>query len=405
MKRYAILLAALLLLPLCAGCGKQTAEPETLADYMAAMTTERVADWDTGQYPDITLGRLVAAMNRAAAQQIPQAEAVAAGKNEGKLTWNIFFTDADGRSVMLTCNDAAADIVQLSVLDAANNRAFTDGKNAFFQDETLYGLVRHAQDSRKTLDDEDSVQHVLQMIGWPEKAELTTRIFTFDYLKVQVTNVYQTGKGVAQEDEDQTYEYDVYVVAPGATLTVLESAYIEDCEGETHAGWHYYTPEGGAGIGLWPDDTRPIEDGSFVGQSGVGVLSFRVLDGWLQAPSDDPVASVYAAITAEGQKDFVRSVRVDSVTLNEAETKQAAKDYADSGELAVITGWASDPLVNHIAVMDAAYFIEYDDLTLASLEGGNITQRFYLAQYFDGRWIIVDASERTVAAQEGGIAG
>lgn len=404
MKRYAILLAALLLLALCAGCGRQAAEPETLADYMAALTADDVADWNTEQYPDITLGRLVAAMNRAAAHQIPQAEAVAAGDSADKQSWSVFFTDADGRSVMLTCNDAAADIVQLSVLDAANNRAFTDGKNAFFQDETLYGLVRHAQDSLKTLDDEDSVQHVLQMIGWPEKAELTTKTFTFDYLKVQVTNVYQTGKGVAQEDENQTYEYDIYIVAPGATLTVLESAYIEDCEGETHAGWHYYTPEDGAWIGLWPDDTRPIEDGSFVGQSGVGVLSFRVLDGWLQAPSDDPVASVYAAITAEGQRDSVRSVRVDSVTRNEAETKQAAKDYADSGELAVITGWASDPLVNHVAVMDAAYWIEYDP-TLTSLEGGDITQRFYLAQDFDGRWIIVDAAERTAAAQEGGTAG
>ena len=404
MKRCAILLAALLLLALCAGCGQQTAEPETLADYMSALTADDITDWDTEQYPDITLGRLVAAMNRAAEHQLPQAEAVAAGKNEGKLTWNIFFTDVGGRSVMLTCNDAAADIVQLSVLDAAFNRAFTDGKNAFFQDETLYGLVRHAQDSLKTLDDEDSVQHVLQTIGWPEKAELTTRTFTFDYLKVQVTNVYQTGKGVAQEDEDQTYEYDIYIVAPGATLTVLESAYIEECEGETYAGWHYYSPEEGAWIGLWPGDTRPIEDNSFVGQSGVGVLSFRVLDDWLQAPSDDPVASVYAAITAEGQRDSVRSVRVDSVTLNETVTKQAAKDYADSGELAVITGWASDPLVNHVAVLDAAYFIEYDP-TLTSLEGGNITQRFYLAQDFDGRWIIVNTGERTAAAQEGGAAG
>ena len=248
MKRYAILLAALLLLALCAGCGRQAAEPETLADYMAALTADDVTDWNTEQYPDITLGRLVAAMNRAAAHQIPQAGAVAAGDSADKQSWSVFFTDAGGRGVMLTCNDAAADIVQLSVLDAANTRPFTDGANAFFQDEALYGLVRHAQDSRKLSSPEDSVQYVLQLIGWPEKAELTTRTFTFDYLKVQVTNVYQTGKRIAREDEDQTYEYDVYVVAPGATLTVLESAYIEDCEGETYAGWHYYSPEDGAGI-------------------------------------------------------------------------------------------------------------------------------------------------------------
>ena len=66
MKRYAILLAALLLLALCAGCGRQAAEPETLADYMAALTADDVTDWNTEQYPDITLGRLVAAMNRGA---------------------------------------------------------------------------------------------------------------------------------------------------------------------------------------------------------------------------------------------------------------------------------------------------------------------------------------------------
>ena len=86
MKRYAILLAALLLLALCAGCGRQAAEPETLADYMAALTADDVTDWNTEQYPDITLGRLVAAMNRAAAHQIPQAEAARANMARSAFT-------------------------------------------------------------------------------------------------------------------------------------------------------------------------------------------------------------------------------------------------------------------------------------------------------------------------------
>ena len=68
-------------------------------------------------------------------------------------------------------------------------------------------------------------------------------------------------------------------------------------------------------------------------------------------------------------------------------------------ELAIARGWSDDLLTNHFLVVDAAYYIEYDH-TRTPLEGGNVTQQFYLAQNEAGRWIIVDNAMRSADGQE-----
>ena len=89
---------------------------------------------------------------------------------------------------------------------------------------------------------------------------------------------------------------------------------------------------------------------------------------------------------------------MDTLSVNEAETKRVSQNYMGS-ELAIARGWSDDLLTNHFLVVDAAYYIEYDH-TRTPLEGGNVTQQFYLAQNEAGRWIIVDNAMRSANGQE-----
>lgn len=525
-------IALVLAAALCVGCtftgakkDEAAARPDTIAGYMAALTADHVADWDVKQYPDITLGRLVAAMNRAADSQITQEEAVAAGDNDGKRYWGVSFRDGDGLSVTLTCNDAAADIVHFSLTNSADHARFTDGGNAFFRDTALYDLVRHAQTDvsidynnayetfrpqldaamQRTLDglandpggvyayqlvsfsltwqyetsdgnraelyqfdyallaenpaevtmagamyldgqqrlrgfsncgnvvarykddtllglvfmgsdnyyvppfDEDwawasDMLAAMQQASrsslwtdWPDKAELTTQTFTYLDLTVQVTDVYMMQKGQVWEDADEVFENDIYIVSPGATFTVLESGSENGADSVPHANWLYYAPDGAAAE-LWPGDTVPIISDTSIGHESFPVLRFYLYDGWLQAPSADPLASVRTAIEAEGHRSYARNVRVDALSLNEAETQRVSQSYLGS-DLAIGRGWSDDLLTNHFLVVDAAYYIEYDH-TRTFLEGGNVTQQFYLAQNDQGRWIIVDNAMRIADGQE-----
>ena len=89
---------------------------------------------------------------------------------------------------------------------------------------------------------------------------------------------------------------------------------------------------------------------------------------------------------------------MDALSLNEAETQRVSQSYLGS-DLAIGRGWSDDLLTNHFLVVDAAYYIEYDH-TRTFLEGGNVTQQFYLAQNDQGRWIIVDNAMRIADGQE-----
>ena len=524
-------IAVVLAAALCIGCtftgakkDEVTAEPDTIAGYMAALTVDDVTGWNVKQYPNITLGRLVTAMNDAAAYEITAEEALGYGENGQE--WFVSL-HADGHELMLNCGDMGG-IVHVVDLSAAASSAYPVDREieAYFRHDTLYDLVRHAQADNAVIDytayetfrpqldavmqrmldglandpgglyayrlvcftrvwqydtgdgnraevyqfdyallaekpeeitmagamylddqqrlrgfsncgnvvaryrddtllglvlmgsdnsyvpsfDEDwswadqmlsAMQQELDRgsiwLDWPDKAELTTQTFTYHDLKVQVSNVYLMQKGQVREDADQVFENDIYIVSPGAAFTVLECGSENDADGVPYANWLYYAPDGAA-TELWPGDTVPIISDTSIGHESFPVLRFYLYDGWLQAPSTDPLASVRTAIEAEEQRSYARNVRVDTLSVNEAETKRVSQNYMGS-ELAIARGWSDDLLTNHFLVVDAAYYIEYDH-TRTPLEGGNVTQQFYLAQNEAGRWIIVDNAMRSADGQE-----
>ena len=371
-----------------------------IAAMMAALTVDDVTGWDVTEYPDITLGRLVTAMNDAAAYEITAEEAL--GYEQDGQEWFVSVHISGGPYLMLDCGNVGG-IVHVVDLSAAlsSDAVSPERREAYFRHDTLYNLIRHAQDSVETTDTGEGAREILQRIGWPDKAELSTEIFTYRALKVQVTRVYQTGKGVVKEGEAQVFENDIFVICSGAVLTVLEGGSENDTDGVPHANWKYYTPKGDM-MELWPGDEFVIEGNSSIGRESFPFLRFCLYDGWLQAPDADPLESVRAAIEGEAQKGYARNIRVDSLSVNEAETKRVAQEYKGS-ELAIARGWSDDLLDDHFVVVDAAYYIEYDH-TRTPLEGGSVTQQFYLMQSEDGRWIIVDNAMRSADRQDAGLA-
>ena len=376
------------------------AEPDTLAGYMAALTVDDVTDWDVTEYPDITLGRLVTAMNDAAAYEITAEEAL--GYEQDGQEWFVSL-HVDGHELMLNCGDMGGIVHVIDLSAALSSDAVPPERmQAYFRHDTLYNLIRHAQDSVESDDPYDDMWQFSQLMSWPNRAELSTQTFTYHDLKVQVSNVFAVGKAarLSGTNADETEEFDVYMVCPGAVLTVLEASTFRSTDGVEHGHWKYYSQEGDA-TELWPGDTVQIGHKSWIGAESVGILTFRVYDFWLQAPSADPLESVRAAIEGEAQKGYARNIRVDSLSVNEAETKRVAQERKGS-ELAIARGWSDDLLDNHFVVVDAAYYIEYDH-TRTPLEGGSVTQQFYLMQSEDGRWIIVDNAMRSADRQDAGL--
>ena len=372
----------------------------SIATMMAELTVDDVTDWDVTEYPDITLGRLVTAMNDAAAYEITAEEAL--GYEQDGQEWFVSL-HVDGHELMLNCGDMGGIVHVIDLSAALSSDAVPPERmQAYFRHDTLYNLIRHAQDSVESDDPYDDMWQFSQLMSWPNRAELSTQTFTYHDLKVQVSNVFAVGKAarLSGTNADETEEFDVYMVCPGAVLTVLEASTFRSTDGVEHGHWKYYSQEGDA-TELWPGDTVQIGHKSWIGAESVGILTFRVYDFWLQAPSADPLESVRAAIEGEAQKGYARNIRVDSLSVNEAETKRVAQERKGS-ELAIARGWSDDLLDNHFVVVDAAYYIEYDH-TRTPLEGGSVTQQFYLMQSEDGRWIIVDNAMRSADRQDAGL--
>lgn len=126
----------------------------------------------------------------------------------------------------------------------------------------------------------------------------------------------------------------------------------------------------------------------------VSVLLFNQFEGWLQEPAADPVEVVRKAIEADAQKPATLSTRVISAALDETETARIVEMYSD-GDLARSRGWTNELLADHFVTVKAVYEAQYDG-TKTFLDSGTITEFFYLTQYNDGRWRIVDNGVRSV---------
>ena len=364
----------------------------SIATMMAELTVDDVADWDVTEYPDITLGRLVTAqqvidaLHGAAAKQITEGEAAAAGYPVGDLAmWRL---ETYLGALKMGCN------LQENIVCVE----FDGDDKGYFRDKTLYDLVRHSRDYDEFIDQasyeefKPQIDAVMQQtldnyatnpgkftayqltrftkvwqyatgdgnradmyrfdyalmpekpleIGWAGGAyldsqmrmqgfsdcgnvvaryrgdtllglvfmgndnsyvppfdedwdwangmlaameqaasapTLTTETFSIQGLKVEVSNVCLTKKGTVREDESQVFENDVFVVYPGAVLTVLEAPTFRDTDGVEHGDFVYYSHGGAQQLELWPGMTVEIEDGSAIVNDSFSWLVLQLYSG------------------------------------------------------------------------------------------------------------------------------
>ena len=397
---------------LCVACtftgakkDEAAAEPDTLAGYMAALTVDDVTDWDVTEYPDITLGRLVTAMNDAAAYEITAEEALGYGQ-DGQM-WSIS-VPTDGHELMLSCGNLGGivHVIDLSAV-LSSDAVPPERLEAYFRHDTLYDLVCHSRDYDEFIDQasydefidqasyeefKPQIDAVMQQtldnyatnpgkftayqltrftkvwqyatgdgnradvyrfdyalmpekpleIGWAGGAyldsqmrmqgfsdcgnavaryrgdtllglvfmgndnsyvppfdedwdwangmlaameqaasapTLTTETFSIQGLKVEVSNVCLTKKGTVREDESQVFENDVFVVYPGAVLTVLEAPTFRDTDGVEHGDFVYYSHGGAQQLELWPGMTVEVEDRSAIVNDSFSWLVLQMYSG------------------------------------------------------------------------------------------------------------------------------
>ena len=368
----------------------------SIATMMAELTVDDVADWDVTEYPDITLGRLVTAMNGAAAHEITAEEALGYGQ-DGQM-WSIS-VPTDGHELMLSCGNLGGivHVIDLSAV-LSSDAVPPERLEAYFRHDTLYDLVRHSRDYDEFIDQasyeefKPQIDAVMQQtldnyatnpgkftayqltrftkvwqyatgdgnradvyrfdyalmpekpleIGWAGGAyldsqmrmqgfsdcgnvvaryrgdtllglvfmgndnsyvppfdedwdwangmlaameqaasapTLTTETFSIQGLKVEVSNVCLTKKGTVREDESQVFENDVFVVYPGAVLTVLEAPTFRDTDGVEHGDFVYYSHGGAQQLELWPGMTVEVEDRSAIVNDSFSWLVLQMYSG------------------------------------------------------------------------------------------------------------------------------
>lgn len=407
-------IALVLAAALCVGCTFTGAKKEELsgnlgsiAAMMAKLTTDDLSSESVNGYPDIDWEKLVKAINRAAAHEITEEDfqkAEQADLTEGEnFHYMVSVSVENGRDLLVSCDTVPADIVHVMDPTAAlSSVSIPNGTqtSAYFRDHDLYELVRQngANWNPGTLPEDNTPEVELipadRLETLPSRAVLTTQTFTYEDLTLEVTDVYYTGKGLVREDETQVFENNYFVVCPGATFTVVSGGAENDSNGVPHANWKYYDPFGGT-VELTPGSgPYEITLNSSIGRDNFPVLLFNQFEGWLQEPAADPVEVVRKAIEADAQKPATLSTRVISAALDETETARIVEMYSD-GDLARSRGWTNELLADHFVTVKAVYEAQYDG-TKTFLDSGTITEFFYLTQYNDGRWRIVDNGVRSV---------
>lgn len=407
-------IALVLAAALCVGCTFTGAKKEELsgnlgsiAAMMAKLTTDDLSSESVNGYPDIDWEQMVAAINRAAAHEITEEVFLAAQETallEGEnLHYMVSVSVENGHDLLVSCDTVPADIVHvmdptaaLSSVSIPNDKLLS----TYFRDHELYELVRQNDFRRdynafpEVTTPEVELLPADRLGTLPSRAVLTTQTFTYEDLTLEVTDVYYTGKGLVREDETQVFENNYFVVCPGATFTVVSGGAENDSNGVPHANWKYYDPFGGT-VELTPGSgPYEITLNSSIGRDNFPVLLFNQFEGWLQEPAADPVEVVRKAIEADAQKPATLSTRVISAALDETETARIVEMYSD-GDLSRSRGWTNELLADHFVTVKAVYEAQYDG-TKTFLDSGTITEFFYLTQYNDGRWRIVDNGVRSV---------
>lgn len=407
-------IALVLAAALCVGCTFTGAKKEELsgnlgsiAAMMAKLTTDDLSSESVNGYPDIDWEQMIKAINRAAAYEITEEDfqkAEQADHMEGENLWyQISLSVENGDELVLTCSTIPADIVRVIDYSPEQVPTFSSAATqpvAYFRDHDFYELVRQNDFYRahstfpEVTTPEVEIAPADRLGKLPSRAVLTTQTFIYEDLTLEVTDVYYTGKGLVREDETQVFENNYFVVCPGATFTVVSGGAENDSNGVPHANWKYYDPFGGT-VELTPGSgPYEITLNSSIGRDNFPVLLFNQFEGWLQEPAADPVEVVRKAIEADAQKPATLSTHVISAALDETETARIVEMYSD-GDLARSRGWTNELLADHFVTVKAVYEAQYDG-TKTFLDSGTITEFFYLTQYNDGRWRIVDNGVRSV---------
>lgn len=154
---------------------------------------------------------------------------------------------------------------------------------ARYQGDTLLELVFMGNDNSYVPSFGEDWDWANGMLAAMEQAAsaptLTTETFSVQGLKVEVSNVCLTKKGTVREDESQVFGNDIFVVYPGAVLTVLEAPTFRDTDGVEHGDFLYCSYDGTQRLELWPGMTVEIEDGSAIVDESFGVLVFQMYSG------------------------------------------------------------------------------------------------------------------------------
>ena len=164
-------------------------------------------------------------------------------------------------------------------------QGFSDCGNvaARYRGDTLLGLVFMGNDNSYGPSFDEDWDWANGMLAALEQAAsaptLTTETFSIHGLKVEVSNVCLTKKGTVREDEFQVFENDVFVVYPGAVLTVLEAPTFRDTDGVEHGDFVYYSHGGAQQLELWPGMTVEIEDGSAIVNDSFSWLVLQLYSG------------------------------------------------------------------------------------------------------------------------------
>ena len=164
-------------------------------------------------------------------------------------------------------------------------QGFSDCGNvvARYRGDTLLGLVFMGNDNSYVPPFDEDWDWANGMLAAMEQAAsaptLTTETFSIQGLKVEVSNVCLTKKGTVREDESQVFENDVFVVYPGAVLTVLEAPTFRDTDGVEHGDFVYYSHGGAQQLELWPGMTVAVEDGSAIVNDSFSWLVLQLYSG------------------------------------------------------------------------------------------------------------------------------
>ena len=114
----------------------------------------------------------------------------------------------------------------------------------------------------------------------PDRPKGETVLFEYGGLKIEVTNVRETGRAFSNDGGPELWEYPVYTVYSGAAATVLEADMKEGAGGVPFADWAFERNAEDWRLdivdGMEPLEITPEIVGVFDPESGVYVLRFAL---------------------------------------------------------------------------------------------------------------------------------